>query len=227
MGILVADERDSPEAGGRAALSEEFVARIAGAQRPLYAYVRSLVGPWAEPDEILQEVNLVLVRKADEFDGRGKFLTWACRVAYFQVLAYLKRRQRDKHVYLDEALLADLSGPLAAQVEQLDSRLEALRNQRFDPAAFEIIVVDDGCSRSTQAAVEAIASRQGRRPMIRYFRNEPTHGEAALSTGRDGRLADHARLVGVAQVAEDERTVHADNRLAIEVAHASYAQAPE
>ncbi|HTK78341.1 MAG TPA: sigma-70 family RNA polymerase sigma factor [Gemmataceae bacterium] len=119
--------RDRAQAGG-GALSEEFVGWVAASQRPLYAYIRSLVGPWAEPEDILQEVNLVLCRQAHEFDGRGRFLTWACRIAYFQVLAYLKRRQRDKHQYFDEAILTDLAGPLAEQVEQLDSRVEALRH---------------------------------------------------------------------------------------------------
>src|SRR5882762_9883212 len=106
---MVSTER----AHGSDALSPEFAAEVAAAQRPLYAYIRSLAGPWAEPDDILQEVNLVLCRKAHEFDGHGRFLTWACRVAHFQVLAFLKRRQRDKHIYFDEGVLSDLAGGLA------------------------------------------------------------------------------------------------------------------
>jgi RNA polymerase sigma-70 factor (ECF subfamily) len=113
---------------GRSGLSEQFVAWITGAQRPLYAYIRTLVGPGADASDILQAVNLVLCRKASEFDGRGQFLTWACRVAYLQVLAHLKARRRDRHAYFDEAVLEDLAGPLSAQVEQLDARVEALRH---------------------------------------------------------------------------------------------------
>jgi RNA polymerase sigma-70 factor (ECF subfamily) len=120
------DHRETPGDGGRGGLSEEFVTWIAGSQRPLYAYIRSLVGPWGEAEDILQEVNLVLCRKAEEYDGRGQFLTWACRIAYLQVLANLKRRQRDRHLYFDEAVLADLAGPLAGRVERLDTRQEAL-----------------------------------------------------------------------------------------------------
>jgi RNA polymerase sigma-70 factor (ECF subfamily) len=121
-----AEHRESPDNGGPGGLSEAFVTLIAGAQRPLYAYIRSLVGPGGEAEDILQEVNLVLCRKADEYDGRGQFLTWACRIAYLQVLANLKRRQRDRHVYFDEAVLADLAGTLAGRLEQLDSRQDAL-----------------------------------------------------------------------------------------------------
>jgi RNA polymerase sigma-70 factor (ECF subfamily) len=121
-------ELDLSPSSGPGNLSQEFVTAIAGSQRPLYAYIRSLVGPWAEAEDILQEVNVVLCRKAAEFDGRGRFLTWACSVAYHQVLAYLKKRQRDRHTYFDETVLADLAEPLARQVEAIDSRLDVLRH---------------------------------------------------------------------------------------------------
>src|SRR5262249_34593919 len=78
-----ADPDGGPDDPGRGSLSEAFVTRVAGAQRPLYAYIRSLLGPWGDAEDILQEVNVVLCRKAHEYDGRGQFLTWACRVAYF------------------------------------------------------------------------------------------------------------------------------------------------
>jgi len=103
------------------------MARIAASQRPLYAYIRSLVTPWGSVEDVLQEVNLVLWRKAGEFDGRGDFLTWACRIAYLQVLAHRKKVQRDRFVPLDESILADLSEPLADRVRETDSRLDALR----------------------------------------------------------------------------------------------------
>src|SRR5262249_29708912 len=88
------------------------------------------VGSRSDVDDILQEVNLVLWRKAAEYDRSGPFLAWAFRVAYFEVLAYLKRRRRDRHTYLDEDVLAGLSEGLTERVEArpdyLDARWEAL-----------------------------------------------------------------------------------------------------
>jgi RNA polymerase sigma-70 factor (ECF subfamily) len=160
-----ADRRpdDGPDDGGRAALSEQFVTWLAGAQRPLYAYIRSLIGPWAEPEDVLQEVNLVLCRKAHEFDGRGRFLTWACRVAYFQVLAYLKQRQRDRHLYFDEALLADLAGPLAGDVERLDERREALRHclGQLSPAHRRMVTARYARGGSVQKVAEELGRPAG------------------------------------------------------------------
>jgi RNA polymerase sigma-70 factor (ECF subfamily) len=134
-----------------------FVTQVAAAQRPLYAYIRSLVGPWAEPEDILQEVNLVLCRKAHEYDGRGRFLTWACRVAYLQVLARLKRQRRDRALYVDEGLLAELADPLAERVEHLDDRLEVLRGclARLSPAHRRMITARYAAGGSVQKVAEA------------------------------------------------------------------------
>jgi RNA polymerase sigma-70 factor (ECF subfamily) len=138
-------------------LSEEFVARVAESQRSLYAYIRSLVGPWGDPEDILQEVNLALCRKAGDYDGEGRFLTWACRVAYFQILAHLKRRRREKSRYFDEVLLDGLANPLAERMERLDDRLDALRNclSRLPDAQRRMITARYAFGGSVQAVAEA------------------------------------------------------------------------
>ncbi len=77
--------------GGRAIDPKDaLLTQITASQRPLFAYIRTLIGPGSDVDDVLQEVNLILWRKRDEFDGRGRFLTWACHVAYLQVLAHCK-----------------------------------------------------------------------------------------------------------------------------------------
>lgn len=107
--------------------SEEIVTLIAASQKPLFAYIRTLLGPTNEVDDVLQEVNLVIWRRRHEFDGRGRFLAWACHIAYLQVLAHCKKRRRERHRYFEEGVLADLARCAADQVEQIDARLEALR----------------------------------------------------------------------------------------------------
>jgi RNA polymerase sigma-70 factor, ECF subfamily len=106
---------------------EELVTQITASQKALFAYISTLLGSTGEVDDVLQEVNLVLWRRGHEFDGRGQFLTWACHVAYLQVLAHCKRLRREKHAYFDQGVLADLSGCVAEQVERIDAELEALR----------------------------------------------------------------------------------------------------
>ena len=105
---------------------EELVTQITTSQKALFAYISTLLGSAGDVDDVLQEVNLVLWRRGHEFDGRGQFLTWACHIAYLQVLAHCKRLRREKHAYFDEGVLADLSGCVAEQVGRIDARLEAL-----------------------------------------------------------------------------------------------------
>jgi RNA polymerase sigma-70 factor (ECF subfamily) len=144
----------------RPPLSEEFVTHVAGVQRPLFAYIRSLVGPWAAPEDILQEVNLVLCRKAGEYNGQARFLTWACGIAYYQVLAHFKQHRREKCVYVDEELLADLAVPLSDRVEHLDERLDALRNclSKLHPAQRRMIAA----RYATGGSVQKVAEGEGR-----------------------------------------------------------------
>jgi RNA polymerase sigma-70 factor, ECF subfamily len=106
---------------------EELVTQITTSQKALFAYISTLLGSAGDVDDVLQEVNLVLWRRGHEFDGRGQFLTWACHIAYLQVLAHCKRMRREKHAYFDEGVLADLAGCVALEVEQIDAQLEALR----------------------------------------------------------------------------------------------------
>lgn len=106
---------------------EELMTLIASAQRPLFAYIRTLIGPGGDVDDVLQEVNLVLWRKGTGFDGRGRFLAWACRIAHLQVLAHVQGRRREKHVYLGEQVLNELAERAAEEVQRIDARLEALR----------------------------------------------------------------------------------------------------
>ena len=95
-------------------------------QRSLYAYILSLVSNREVADEVLQETNLVLCRKIREFDGRAKFITWACRIAQLQVMAAVKRSRRQRVTFMDDNLLQDLAGRAAANALRSDGDLERL-----------------------------------------------------------------------------------------------------
>ena len=153
---------DEPQIDEGPPAGADAVARITAAQRPLFAYIRSLVAPWGNPDDVLQEVNLVLWRKAAEFDGRGEYLTWACRIAYLQVLAHRKKVGRERFVPFDDVILADLAGPLAERVGELDPRLAALRGCLTAlPAAAQRLVA---ARYAEGGSVQTAAAEAGRTP---------------------------------------------------------------
>ncbi len=88
--------------------SDDFVRAMTRCQERLYAYIRTLVFRADVARELLQETNVVLLRKADELAPGQDFEAWACRVAYYEVLTYRRDRARDRHLF-DEALVKKLA----------------------------------------------------------------------------------------------------------------------
>lgn len=104
---------------------ERSLALITQHQRRLYTYILSLVYRVQDAQDILQETNLVLWRKREKGLEVRDFRSWACRVAYIQVLAYRKRNVRDR-LFFD----CDLLEQLANKTEEFgpsDHYLEALQ----------------------------------------------------------------------------------------------------
>lgn len=118
---------------------EAFVQLLVAEQTGLFAYIGTLLGNLNEVSNVLQQTNLVLWRKADEFEDGTNFRAWARRTAYFQTLAFLRDRKRDKHVF-DEVLLEQLAAQPAVTDE--DERRIALRHclGRISPDSQELLL---------------------------------------------------------------------------------------
>ena len=83
---------------------ENLVSLITRHQAALHGYILSLWPDQAKADDVLQETNLILWRKAAEYDQALPFMPWACRIAYFQVKAARRDAARDRHVFDPELL---------------------------------------------------------------------------------------------------------------------------
>src|SRR5215212_3872657 len=83
---------------------EEFVQLLTGEQSRLFGYIVTLLGDVNDASNVLQQANMVLWRKANEFKLGTNFHVWAKKTAYYQTLAYLRDRKRDKLVFDDELL---------------------------------------------------------------------------------------------------------------------------
>ena len=104
----------------------QFVQLVTTAQRSLYAYVLTLVADPNATDDILQETNRVIWEKADQFEPGTHFFAWASKIAYFQTLAYLKTRSRER-LRFDDELLARLADEVSRRHDVLEERSAALR----------------------------------------------------------------------------------------------------
>ena len=84
--------------------AEAFVRLLTEAQFDLHAFLSYLIGNTTDAYDVLQETNLILWRKAQEYDAQRPFLNWARTFAHFQALKFRKSRQRDRLIFDDDLL---------------------------------------------------------------------------------------------------------------------------
>lgn len=94
-------------------------------QSSLYAFIYSLLGRREDASDVLQEANLAILAKEDEYDPTRSFISWACRFAHLQVLAYRTRKGRDR-LWCDAALIDSLAAEIEKNMLESDVRLRAL-----------------------------------------------------------------------------------------------------
>jgi len=108
-------------------INEAFVREITDRQSELYSYIYMLLGNLHDARDVLQETNLVLWRKANDFEAGSNFRAWAKRCAYYECLRFRRDRKRDRHVFDDE-LLALLAEPSDMPNDDAEARQLALRD---------------------------------------------------------------------------------------------------
>lgn len=106
--------------------TDEFVGMLTASQPALYACILSLIPDRTAAHDILQESNLTLWHKADDFEPGTNFMAWASRIARYHVLNHRRKLQRDRLVF-DEALFAELCERQSARAEDTSRYAELLR----------------------------------------------------------------------------------------------------
>lgn len=104
----------------------DFVQLLTKAQLGLLRYITTLVGDPETASNILQNTNLLLWQKADEFEPGTNFDAWATRIAYWQVMASVRDRKRDRHVF-SEQLVVQLAED-AEEPRDMDLTINLLRS---------------------------------------------------------------------------------------------------
>ena len=114
-------------------------------QQRLFGFLFKRLGNREQAREVLQQTNLVLCRKASDFELGTNFIAWAVTVARYQALAFRKTQARERLVFTEDvANLLDASRddvPLDAserlvQLRHCFGRLsgehQALLKRRYD-----------------------------------------------------------------------------------------------
>lgn len=104
----------------------KFVEMLTSHQRDLYAYINTLLIGDVAASDVLQDTNLDLWARLNDFDFGRPFLPWAYGFAYHRVLAYRKTQRRSRLVFSDEVVQL-ISDTYVSDPADADSRLGALR----------------------------------------------------------------------------------------------------
>jgi RNA polymerase sigma-70 factor (ECF subfamily) len=88
--------------------SDEFIRNLIASQDSLYGYLLTLIPNRDVARDLLQDTCMKLWSKWDDFLPGSNFLAWACRIAYFTVLAYRRDRARERMVF-DNGLIEQLA----------------------------------------------------------------------------------------------------------------------
>lgn len=119
-----------PDATPFSASTEEgtaFDALLADAQPRIRGYLASILGGWADVDDLLQETNLVLIRKRDDFQPGSSFVAWAFRVAYFKATTWRRDRSREGRVVLREHEFQEIAAAAEDYFSQAMPVVQALK----------------------------------------------------------------------------------------------------
>ena len=124
---------DRVKAGEYEAFEAIFRRYVAQVHRQVF----KLIGNEAETEEVIQEVFLAIYQKIKTFRGESAFSTWLYRLTMNVGLTRLRKRKRNREVYLDDYLPRFQEDghhqvrPVVNWGDELDLRLEKEELQRL------------------------------------------------------------------------------------------------
>lgn len=80
----------------------EFVTLITANQRKIYAYILTLVPNLNDADDIMQETTALMWERKADFTPGTDFVAWGARIAYFKVLDYRKKTNKNRHMIVSK-----------------------------------------------------------------------------------------------------------------------------
>lgn len=139
--------------------SDEFVLLLTRAQPTIYACIFALLPDRVAAQDLLQDTNLTLWHKGEDFEQGSNFNAWATRIARYHVLNYRRKLSRERVVF-DDSLFEELYSRQSERVDEQALYSEAMRGclQKL-PAAHQQLLEQ---RYSQEGSVTALAKRHGK-----------------------------------------------------------------
>lgn len=118
----------------------KFVDLLTSHQPAMYSYICALLMGDSGAADVLQDTNLDLWARAQDYDSDRPFLPWAFGFARQRVMAYRKSRSRSRLVFGAEAINR-IEAACSQQAASADMRLAALQKclQKLDAKQAQLI----------------------------------------------------------------------------------------
>ena len=147
---------------------ETFVRLFSKYESNVRAYVASLLPHWEGVDDVMQETNLVIWRKFDQFNLEGpesSCLAWSFTIARYEVLRYRRQRATDRLVFSEdvyELLAAEAEEVAVDQTQRQNALRHCLTKLEAPQRQLIRIVYAEGVS------IKNVAENTGRTPTGLY-----------------------------------------------------------
>jgi len=116
------DKTNTSPPGGDVATFTQLLGRC---QRQVFLYALGLLHNAADAEEVLQETNILLWEKFDQYQAGTDFARWACRIAHFQALKLRSRKSTEERLFSDR-FIEIVAARWDRSFDQIDDRREAL-----------------------------------------------------------------------------------------------------
>lgn len=144
---------------------DQFLRLFAEHEPALRTFTRLLMTSRDDVSAVMQEVAVTLWQKFAEFDATRDFRKWAFGVVRYTVLAHLRDRARDRHVFDDE-LVNRLAEDAVAMNQRHEAQREALEAclQKLPGAQRETVLA--AYTKGTR--MDQLAAQRGQTAMSLY-----------------------------------------------------------
>ena len=115
---------DQPRQPGSDSDRAATIARLwMESQTVVASFISSSIPDFHASEDILQQVAVAVAKDFDNYDPSRPFVAWAIGIAKFRILAYLRKRRNDRHLFDDRAVIH-----LADAFEKIDLEVDPIKH---------------------------------------------------------------------------------------------------
>jgi RNA polymerase sigma-70 factor (ECF subfamily) len=151
-----------------------FTQLLGRCQRKVFLYALGMLHNAADAEEVLQETNILLWEKFDQYQPGTDFARWACCIAHFQALKLRKKKSAEERLFSDQ-FIEIVAARWDRTFDQIDSRREALDEclGKLSSRDRELVVRRYQAGATTRSVAEALGrSVVATRRRLRHIRDK-------------------------------------------------------